>query len=194
VLQGSTAVLSSVLEPTHPPSPSPTNLPSPSTPFPKHTQDLAHLLASQRRLTHLTLHEVHELEELDTLDPASLWDVLVAAVPVLARRLQVLRVAGCFWNQPELFGGLRQLTALTELRCASGSKCERALVFVSSAMGTVAATSDLSVREEHGGGCWGCCLDETGVLAEGAGLDVVCEYLVWWLAHMCGSGQCMVAN
>lgn len=83
------------------------------------TQDLAHLLASQRRLTHLTLHEVHELEELDTLDPASLWDVLVAAVPVLARRLQVLRVAGCFWNQPELFGGLRQLTAVTELRCAS---------------------------------------------------------------------------
>lgn len=44
----------------------------------------------------------------------------MAAVPVLAARLQVLRVAGCFWNQPELFGGLRQLTALTELRCASG--------------------------------------------------------------------------
>lgn len=92
-------------------------------PHPTSTQDLAHLLASQRRLTHLTLHEVHELEELDTLDPASLWDVLVAAVPVLAARLQVLHVAGCFWNQPELFGGLRQLTALTELRCASSSIC-----------------------------------------------------------------------
>lgn len=67
---------------------------------------------------HLTLYEVHELEELDTLDPASLWDVLHAALPVLTHRLQVLKVAGCFWNQPELFGGLRQLTALTELRYA----------------------------------------------------------------------------
>ena len=36
----------------------------------------------------------------------------VAHMPLL----QVLRVAGCFWNQPELFGGLRQLTVLTELR------------------------------------------------------------------------------
>jgi hypothetical protein len=52
-------------------------------------QDLAHLLASQRRLTELTIQEVHELEELDTLDPASLWDVLAAATPVLAGRLQV---------------------------------------------------------------------------------------------------------
>lgn len=52
-------------------------------------QDLAALLASQRRLTHLTLHEVHELEELETLDPTSLWDVLAAALPVLSARLQV---------------------------------------------------------------------------------------------------------
>jgi hypothetical protein len=52
-------------------------------------QELAHLLASQRRLTELTLREVHELEEFDTLDPASLWDVLAAATPVLADRLQV---------------------------------------------------------------------------------------------------------
>jgi hypothetical protein len=35
--------------------------------------------------------------------------------------LQVLRVAGCFWNQPELFEGLRQLTAVTQLRCADAS-------------------------------------------------------------------------
>lgn len=83
-------------------------------------QDLARLLASQPRLTRLILYEVHELEELDTLDPASLWDVLHAALPVLAARLQVLSVAGCFWNQPELFGGLRQLTALTELRWGPG--------------------------------------------------------------------------
>jgi hypothetical protein len=80
-------------------------------------QDLAQLLACQHRLQQLTLQEMHELEELDTLDPASLWDVLAAALPVLTASLQVLRVAGCFWNQPELFGGLQQLTALTELRC-----------------------------------------------------------------------------
>lgn len=61
-------------------------------------QDLAQLLATQRRLTQLTLYEVHELEELDTLDPASLWDVLAAALPVLAGRLQVgMGVLGMLW-------------------------------------------------------------------------------------------------
>lgn len=57
-------------------------------------QDLAQLLACQHRLQQLTLQEMHELEELDTLDPASLWDVLAAALPVLTASLQVCTVVG----------------------------------------------------------------------------------------------------
>lgn len=67
-------------------------------------QDLAQLLACQHCLQQLTLQEMHELEELDTLDPASLWDVLAAALPVLTASLQVLlgnhsaRIGqGCCW-------------------------------------------------------------------------------------------------
>jgi hypothetical protein len=83
------------------------------------TQGLAQLLsASQRQVTALQLQELHELDGFDTLDAASLWDVLAAAAPALRGRLAALSVSGCFWNQPESFGVLRQLTALTELRCA----------------------------------------------------------------------------
>lgn len=77
------------------------------------------MLAVLPRLAHLSLSESHELDDFDTLDPASLWDALAAATPVLAERLVSLAVSGCFWGCPELFGGLRQLTRLTQLRCAA---------------------------------------------------------------------------
>jgi hypothetical protein len=62
------------------------------------------------------LQELHELEDFDNLDPASLWDALEAALPCLKQRLVALSVADCFWNDPGLFGVLRHLTALTQLR------------------------------------------------------------------------------
>jgi hypothetical protein len=79
-------------------------------------QDLARLLSGLPCLTSLCLQELHELEDFDNLDPASLWDALQAALPVLGQRLVALSVADCFWNDSGLFGVLRQLSALTQLR------------------------------------------------------------------------------
>lgn len=79
-------------------------------------QDLARLLSGLPGVTSLSLQELHELEDFDNLDPASLWDALEAALPCLGERLVSLSVADCFWNDPGLFGVLRHLSALTQLR------------------------------------------------------------------------------
>lgn len=84
-------------------------------------QDLAQLLCNTPSLVSLSLEELHELEEFDNLDTASLWDALHAAAAVpggIASRLLSLRVSDCFWNTPELFCVLKQLTGLTQLRYA----------------------------------------------------------------------------
>lgn len=84
-----------------------------------HLQDLAELLCRIPGLSNLSLQELHELEDFDNLDVTSLWDALDAAVAApggFAGRLVGLSVSGCFWNTAELFGVLKQLTGLTQLR------------------------------------------------------------------------------
>eukprot|EP00775_Hariotina_reticulata_P002989 gene2989-3272_t len=76
--------------------------------------------------------ELHELDDFDNLDPASLWDALAAAAAAgeepqcsavqtapFSQRLSSLYVSGCFWNCPELFGTLKLLTGLTQLRLSN---------------------------------------------------------------------------
>ncbi|WIA09742.1 hypothetical protein OEZ85_009121 [Tetradesmus obliquus] len=106
-----------------------------------YTQDLARLLSGLPGVTSLSLQELHELEDFDNLDPASLWDALEAALPCLGERLVSLSVADCFWNDPGLFGVLRHLSALTQLRLANNpleTACE---------VGIIASLSQLRVLE-----------------------------------------------
>jgi hypothetical protein len=76
--------------------------------------------------------ELQELDDFDNLDPTSLWDALAAAAGAgekpaaaaaaavkaapLSQRLSSLYVSGCFWNSRGLFGTLKLLTGLTQLR------------------------------------------------------------------------------